>query len=233
MNKLLTSSGLAIAIAGVVAVFSSTPGYAQEITPDSTPGAIAPSLDDNLPKNYGLVGSDFAGGTTLRVRNMDGTPQTYTVSPELASSLSLQRGELVGFDTDDQGMITRLRPPTVARQFQGTIQDIAYEEIEGSTVGTITLALDDGTTATTRAMESTIANSGLVPGDELVVTEFQGTYATKLCRPVAAQPPVIAPRHLRHLKSLKVDSLRKCPGFGNTCLPYRPVLTVRFSGSEH
>ena len=194
MKKILTGTGLAIAIAGVVSICPTTPGHAQPITPDTAPGAITPAeLDDNLPQNYGLVGNDFIGGTTLQVRTMEGVPQTFSVSPEVASSLNLRRGELVGFDTDEQGMITSLRPPTIARQFQGTIRDIAVEDIDGRRVGTITLALPDGTTTTTQAMESTILNSGLIRGDELVVTQFQGTYATKLCRPVAAAPPPIAP----------------------------------------
>ena len=183
MNKLLTGTGLAIAIAGVVSVFSATPGYAQTIRPS-----------DDLPSTYGLVGNDFSGGTTLRVRTMDGVAQTYSVSPEVARTLNLRRGELVGFDTDEAGMITSLRPPSVARQYQGTIQNIAYSDIDGADVGTITLALPDGSVETTQASAATIANSGLGQGDDLVVTEFQGTFATKLCRPLAAAPdPIIEP----------------------------------------
>jgi hypothetical protein len=199
MKTILTGTGLAIAIAGAVSIFSAMPAYAQTtaqttITPTTTPGsALTPEEVGNLPKNYGLVGSDFLGGTTLQVRTMDGATQSYKVSPEVASSLSLRRGELVGFDTDEQGMITSLRPPSVARQYQGTIQNIAYSEINGTNVGTITLELPDGSVETTQANATTITNSGLSQGDELVVTEFQGTYATKLCRPVAVAPPPIAP----------------------------------------
>ena len=112
---------------------------------------------------------------------MDGIFRSYNISPDQAALMDLTRGELISFDTDEQGQITRLQPPAVESVFEGTIS-----AIEGELV---TVTSSSGQTVTTPVPPGTIARLDLVPGKDLMVIQYQGTWATKICcTPTAAVP---------------------------------------------
>jgi hypothetical protein len=142
-----------------------------------------------LPTNYGMVRSSSNG--VLEVRTLDGTTKQLTVPSNLATSASgLQRGALVGYDTDATGALTRLEPATVEREFTGKVSSINGDQV--------TLTSATGETFTTPVETATIARMGLVPGKELKVTTHAGTWATKLCctetpAPVSTIPVVPEP----------------------------------------
>jgi hypothetical protein len=155
------------------------------ITPNSGGAATAPKL----PTNYGMVRSSSNG--VLEVRTLDGTTKQLTVPGNLTTAASgLQRGTLVGYDTDASGALTRLEPATVEREFTGKVSAINGDQV--------TLTSATGETFTTPVETATIARMGLVPGKELKVTTHVGTWATKLCctetpAPVSTIPVVPEP----------------------------------------
>jgi hypothetical protein len=165
---------------------SITPGGAPDtsITPAGG-GAQAPKL----PANYGMVRSSSNG--VLEVRTLDGTTKQLTVPSNLSATASgLQRGSLIGYDTDPSGALTRLEPPTVEREFTGKVSAINGDQV--------TLTSASGETFVTPVETATIARMGLVPGKELKVTTYAGTWATKICctetpAPVSTIPVVPEP----------------------------------------
>jgi hypothetical protein len=159
-------------------------------TPDSsiTPAAGG-GTSKKIPTSYGMVRSTANGA--LEVRSLDGTTKQLTVPPNLSTSASgLQKGSLIGYDTDASGNLTRLEPAEVEREFQGTVSSINGDQV--------TLQSPSGETFTTPVETATIARMGLTTGKELKVTSYKGTWATKLCctatpAPVNNIPVVPAP----------------------------------------
>jgi hypothetical protein len=155
------------------------------ITPNSGGAATAAKL----PTNYGMVRSSSSG--VLEVRTLDGTTKQLTVPANLTTAASgLQRGALVGYDTDASGALTRLEPATVEREFTGKVSAINGDQV--------TLTSATGETFVTPVETATIARMGLVPGKELKVTTHVGTWATKICcvetpAPVSTIPVVPEP----------------------------------------
>jgi hypothetical protein len=167
----------------------SSPSDAQggAITPASKPGSI--------PAQYGIVRS--VSGDTVSVRMLDGTTKQMSVASTVSPSLStLQRGAIVGFDTDPSGAVTKLETAEVDKTVSGTVSSINEDQV--------TVTSSTGESITTPVSTATIARMGLVPGKELIVTTYKGTWASKICCPQTAppvsnvpepapQPPVGAP----------------------------------------
>lgn len=174
MKNLLTGAGVSLLITTIASFGSASISLAQEST-------IEPQ---SLPGNYGLVRS--FDGQNLEVRLLDGTQKTYAV-PE-GTSASMEPGDLVGFDVDDAGMVSKVQPPAVDEVIRGTVTEVDLES------ETVTL-LPEGADAPvdTRISQGTIAQLGLEPGKEVMVTKFQGTWASKVCLPRAAAPVVAPP----------------------------------------
>jgi hypothetical protein len=141
-----------------------------------TPNAKA----GNLPAQYGIVRSVSDKG--VEVRMLDGTTQVMSVTGEMMSYASgLQRGSVVGFDTDAaSGNLTRLESAQVDRTVSGTVSSIEGDQV--------TVQSSTGETITTPLSSATIARMGLAPGKELIVTTYQGTWATKVCCPETPAP---------------------------------------------
>lgn len=164
---------------------SITPGTTQEpsITTAGQETSITPSGQANQLANYGIVRSVSSG--VLEVRSLDGTTRQLTVPESLATSTGgLQRGSLIGYDTDASGALTRLQPPAIDRTISGTVS-----EIKGNQV-TITPA--NGESITTPVDPSTIARMGLNTGSQLTVTTFKDTWATKICGAVTPPPTPVS-----------------------------------------
>ncbi len=152
------------------------------IAQGTTTDAITPeaALDSELPAQYGIVRS--MSGNTVEVRTLDGTYKSYPLSSEaLASTGSLQRGDLVGFDVDEAGTLTNIAPPEIDQNFEGTVSSIDGDQV--------TVLSSTGESLTTTVRPSTMARLGLQPGREVTVTQYRGTWATKICC-VEAPPPV-------------------------------------------
>lgn len=174
MKNLLTGAGIPLLVTAVVSVGSANVGFAQEanIEPEALPG------------NYGLVRS--YNGQNLDVRLLDGTEKSYSV-PE-GTTAELKQGDLVGFDVDDEGVVSKVQPPAVDEVIRGKVTNIDTES------QTVTL-MPEGTDAPvdTQISPDTIAKLGLEPGKEVMVTRFQGTWASKVCLPKAAAPVAAPP----------------------------------------
>jgi hypothetical protein len=161
------------------------------VAPDTsiTPNSGGAATAAKLPTNYGMVRSSSNG--VLEVRTLDGTTKQLTVPSNLTTAASgLQRGALVGYDTDASGALTRLEPAAVEREFSGKISAINGDQV--------TLTSATGETFVTPVETATIARMGLVPGKELKVTTHVGTWATKICcvetpAPVTTIPVVPEP----------------------------------------
>jgi hypothetical protein len=160
-----------------------TPGTQEtSITPAGQGTSITPSGQAKLA-NYGMVRSVSSG--VLEVRSLDGTTRQITVPESLATSTSgLQRGTLIGYDTDASGALTKLQPPALDRTISGTVS-----EIKGNQV-TITAA--NGESITTPVEPSTISRMGLNTGSQLTVTTFKDTWATKICGAVTPPPAPVS-----------------------------------------
>ncbi|MGB8698463.1 MAG: hypothetical protein WCD18_03515 [Thermosynechococcaceae cyanobacterium] len=157
-------------------------------TPDSS---ITPTSQvGSLPADYGLVRSVSSG--VLEVRTLDGGSKQLTIPESLAGSASgLRPGDLVGYETDATGTLTKLEPPKVERTFEGTISSIDGDEI--------TVRSGSGDTMTTTMETAAIARKGFVPGKQVSITTYEGTWATKVCcveTPVTVvpTPPTPTPR---------------------------------------
>jgi hypothetical protein len=145
--------------------------------------SITPSAKANLSSNYGIVRSVSNG--TLDVRLLDGTSKQLTISESLAASTSqLKRGDLIGFDTDASGGLTKIQPPEVDKTIEGTVS-----AIDGNQV---TVKTASGESITTPIETGTINRMALAPGSQLKVTTFKDTWATKICGAVTPPPPPVS-----------------------------------------
>ncbi len=150
-------------------------GNSSTITPDAKGGAAS-----NLPGQYGIVRSVSSNG--VEVRMLDGTTKQMPVTGEMNSYASgLQPGSVVGFDTDPaSGNLTKLEAAQVDRTVSGTVSAIDGDKV--------TVQSSTGESVTTPLSSATIARMGLTPGKELIVTTYQGTWATKVCCPATPAP---------------------------------------------
>ncbi|HEY9826705.1 MAG TPA: hypothetical protein V6D19_14770 [Stenomitos sp.] len=185
MKRHQTMIATGLLLGGTLAAVSVAPARAADPTPpvvDSTE-SITPSQSQKtkLPSTYGVVQS--VAGNTLVVRLLDGKTETYTLADPAIQSDGFKRGELVGFDPDAQKMVKNLQAPTVERKFEGTVSSINKKN-------QVTLTAQDGQTLTTYISPSTVARMGIVPGKEIMVTQYANTWATKVCnREVPAPIP--------------------------------------------
>lgn len=162
MKKLLTGAAATLVIAGIAAFAPASSSTAQEIEPGS------------IPTNFGLVRS--YAGNTVAIQGLDGEIQTYNVSDDVALSGGIQPGQLVGFDTDEQGALARVEPPQVDQTLEGTITLI-------DEAGNVTVTAPDGQTMTALVGTEAVERSGLGEGSTKVrLTTYQGTGANKLCQ---------------------------------------------------
>jgi hypothetical protein len=201
MKHALSVLGLPIVIAVMASFGVATSSSAQNISPKysrspvqsvlaqsdpagSTGGGstITPSdkgKGSNLPGEYGVVRN--VSGNTVEVRTLDGTSKTLTVA-DAGSLASVKRGDIIGYDVDKSGAVTRLEPPAVEKAFEGTVSAIDEDQV------TVTSAT--GETLTTTIRPSTMARLGLTTGKQVTVTTYQGTWATKVC---CVEPPAPPP----------------------------------------
>jgi hypothetical protein len=145
------------------------------ITPDAKGGAAS-----NLPAQYGIVRS--VSGNGVEVRMLDGTTKQMPLTGDMSSYAgSLQPGSVVGFDTDPaSGNVTKLEAAQVDRTVSGTVSAIDGDKV--------TVQSSTGESITTPLSSATIARMGLTTGKELIVTTYQGTWATKVCCPATPAP---------------------------------------------
>ncbi len=133
----------------------------------------SPSVEPTeILSQYGLVRS--LKGDQLSVRLMDGTARTYKVAANSATQ-TFRRGSLVGFDVNGNDQITKLAPPRVRRVFEGTV--IVVEENK------LGLVSPTGERLVTSLSTDKITQMKLEPGRTLRVTQYEGTWATKVCLP--------------------------------------------------
>jgi hypothetical protein len=148
---------------------------------DAKGAAIGPnSKAGNVPSQYGIVRS--VSGDNVSVRMLDGSTKQVAVTGDQASSLStLQPGSILGFDTDpSSGAVTKLQSAEVDKKVSGTVSSIDGDRV--------TVLSSTGESLTTPVSSATISRMGLVPGKELIVTTYKGTWATKLCCPQTPAP---------------------------------------------
>lgn len=146
-----------------------------EAEPDPTRTALttSPSVEPaEILSQYGLVRS--LKGDQLSVRLMDGTARTYKVAANSATQ-TFRRGSLVGFDVNGNDKIIRLAPPRVRRVFEGTV--IVVEENK------LGLVSPTGEQLVTSLSKDKIDRMNIEPGRTLRVTQYEGTWATKVCLP--------------------------------------------------
>lgn len=133
----------------------------------------SPSVEPTeILSQYGLVRS--LKGDQLSVRLMDGTARTYKVAANSATQ-TFRRGSLVGFDVNGNNQITKLAPPPVRRVFEGTV--IVVEENK------LGLVSPNGEQLVTTLSKDKIDRMKIAPGRTLRVTQYEGTWATKVCLP--------------------------------------------------
>lgn len=216
MKNVLSVLGLSAALAIAANLGAATSGSAQNSSPkysrspvqsglaqaggagqpDSGSGStITPSdqaKGSNLPSQYGVVRN--VSGNTVEVRTLDGTSQTLNAPDSMSGTVgSLKRGDIIGYDVDKAGTVSRIEPPEVEQAFEGTVSAIDEDQV------TVTSA--SGETLTTTIRPSTIGRLGLAPGKQVTITRYKGTWATKVCcvepppppAPVEPPPPVQPP----------------------------------------
>lgn len=180
MDKLMRVARLSV----LVGVVSLCPAII--ITPAASAESISPTTPvGQAPQNYGIVRS--AGLNTLEIRHLSGGYRTYAVSSDLTASMALGPGDFVAFNADANGTLTQLRPPRIARIFEGTISSIQGNQI--------TIVAPDGSSLTTTVAANSINRLKLSPGTGLSVTQYEGISATKVCciSKFTQQPPVVVP----------------------------------------
>lgn len=167
MYQLIRVAGLSTMLASGIAL-SPVIVIAQEAASDS----ISPTPEvGGAPRNYGVVRS--ANNNTLELRQLSGGYRTYTVSSDVTSSLALSPGDLVAYDADADGMLTKLEPPKISQFFEGTITDIQGDQI--------TVVAPDGSSLTTTVAPNSVDRLALAPGQGLSVTQYEGIETTKIC----------------------------------------------------
>jgi hypothetical protein len=204
MKHALSVLGLPVVIAVIASFGVATSSSAQNISPkysrspiqsvlaQSDPPAggagsgggstITPSdkaKGSNLPGEYGVVRN--VSGNTVEVRTLDGTSKTLTVS-DPGPLASVKRGDIIGYDVDKSGNVTRLEPPEVESTFEGTVSAIDEDQV--------TFTSATGETLTTTIRPSTMSRLGLTTGKQATVTRYRGTWATKVC---CVEPPAPPP----------------------------------------
>lgn len=180
MFKLMRVAGLSMMVVGVVslcpAIVSAQEAPTNSISPTSAVGQTS--------NNYGIVRS--TGLNTVEIRHLSGGYRTYTASTDLTASMALGPGDLVAFDADPSGNLTRLQPPRISQVFEGTISNIQGNQV--------TVVAADGSSLTTTLAPNSINRLALAPGKGLSVTQYEGTSATKVCCiKLAKQPPITLP----------------------------------------
>ncbi|NJK41675.1 MAG: hypothetical protein HC934_10575 [Acaryochloridaceae cyanobacterium SU_2_1] len=158
-----------------------SPVHAAPVIQDSAPQTTAlttnPAVEPHeIMAHYGLVQS--LKGDQLSVRLLDGTARTYTVATT-NHSMTFRRGSLIGFDTTGNNYITNIAPPRVRRIFEGTV--IVVEEDK------LGLVSATGEQLVTSLSPEKIAYMKLVPGSPLRVTQYENTWATKVCSPTGEE----------------------------------------------
>jgi hypothetical protein len=178
MKKKLTGAGLALV--GALSAAFAVPAHAADPTPNAPAPSesITPTAKAKLPSTYGVVQS--VSSSTLVVRLLDGKTVTYSLAEPGAQTTSYSRGDIIGFDTDEQGMAKNVQAPAVERQFEGTVSAIKKDKV--------TLTSSSGETLTTSISPATIARMGIATGKELTVTQFAKTWATKVCNRAVPAP---------------------------------------------
>jgi len=174
MKNLFTGAGVTLLLTTVASIGLADISLAQE-------KEIAPQ---SLPGNYGIVRA--ANGEQLDVRLLDGTNQSYSL-PE-GSSHTYKQGDLIGFDVNEAGLVSKVQPPEVDEVLRGTVTAVNPES------QTVTL-VPEGTEepVDTRISQGTISKLSLEPGKEVMVTKYKNTWASKVCLPQAAAPVVEPP----------------------------------------
>lgn len=145
-----------------------------EAVPDTTQTALTtPSVrPTEILSQYGLVRS--LKGDQLSVRLIDGTARTYKVAANGATQ-TFRRGSLVGFDVNGNDQIVKLDSARVRRVFEGTV--IVVEENK------LGLVSPTGERLVTSLSKAKIDRMKIEPGRTLRVTQYVGTWATKVCLP--------------------------------------------------
>jgi hypothetical protein len=151
-------------------------------SPSSKDTSISPNAKatSNLPGQYGIVRS--VSDNAVEVRMLDGTVKQMPLTGDTMSYANgLQPGSVVGFDTDAaSGNVTKLEAAQVDRTVSGTVSSIEGDKV--------TVQSSTGESITTPLSSATIARMGLTTGKELIVTTYQGTWATKVCCPATPAP---------------------------------------------
>jgi hypothetical protein len=124
--------------------------------------------------NYGLVKGIQHDKVSVRLLN--GDTRTYPLASNTVGA-KLRRGRLVGFKTNSKGEITRLFPPPVHKIYRGTLVIV-----EGQKIGMVT---SQGDRFITTLSKDKISRMGLAPGQSIEITQYKGTWATKICQPQA------------------------------------------------
>ncbi len=153
---------------------------AQSFQPVHQPASHKSELLDH----YGLVKS--IQPEKVSVRMLNGEIRTYLLASNNVGT-RLRRGRLVGFKTNVKGEITQLSPPQVRKIYSGTLIIV-----NGQKLGMVT---PQGERFITTLSEEKIARMGLVPGQPIQITQYRGTWATKVCQPGALKDgfyPIIA-----------------------------------------
>lgn len=142
--------------------------------PDTNQTALTtPSVrPTEILSQYGLVRS--LKGDQLSVRLIDGTARTYKVAANNAAQ-TFRRGSLVGFDVNRNNQIVKLDSARVRRIFEGTV--IVVEENK------LGLVSPTGEQLVTSLSQDKIDRMKIEPGRTLRVTQYEGTWATKVCLP--------------------------------------------------
>lgn len=142
--------------------------------------------------HYGLVKEIEKDKVSVRLLN--GDIRTYIFASNNVDA-GLSSGRLVGFKTNHQGEITKLSPPQVRKIYSGTLIIV-----EGQKLGMVT---PQGERYITTLSEGKISRMGLAPGQPIKITQYQGTWATKVCQPEAIHDnesyPIIAEQKPRSL----------------------------------
>jgi hypothetical protein len=162
------------------------PDPALQSTLDTTP--LTPKSSEILD-NYGLVSS--VKNNKISVRLLNGKNKTYVLASN-AIGRNIKRGSLMGFNTDRQGRITRLSPPEVQKVYQGTLVIV-----EGTKIGMVT---PQGERFITTLAKEKIVRMGLTPGQPIKITQYRGTWATKVCRPGVLSDRQISPDAMQRQK---------------------------------